>query len=208
MESAKYEAYEELLRLTGHRTADVCRATGLNSSMFSHWKNGAYTPKNDKLKIIADFFEVSPWVFWADVDEVQSYIRQNEVAAGSGRVNDSYNVDYTDGTGMVYETHKFNHTADSGVSVAKIVGDSMYPVLQDGDTVLIKQTTEVTPSDFAIVKINGDESTCKHVEITDTGIWLRAENKEVFEDTFYTVQEVMTLPVTIIGKAVEIRRKL
>lgn len=208
MESAKYEVYEELLRLTGHRTADVCRATGLNSSMFSHWKNGAYTPKNDKLKVIADFFEVSPWVFWADVDEVHTYIRQNEVAAGPGRVNDSYNFDYTDSTLMVCEPNDFHYTAGHGVSLAKIVGDSMYPVLQDGDTVLIEPTTEVSPSDFAIVKINGDESTCKHVEITSEGVWLRAENKEVFEDKFYSVQEVMTLPVTIIGKAVEIRRKL
>lgn len=193
MESAKYEVYEELLRLTGHRTADVCRATGLNSSMFSHWKNGAYTPKNDKLKVISDFFEVSPWVFWADVDEVHTYIRQNEVAAGPGRVNDSYGSEAA---------------GDSGLAKAKIVGDSMFPVLHDGDIVLIEPTTEVTPSDFAIVKINGDESTCKHVEITLEGVWLRAENKEVFEDKFYSVQEVMTLPVTIIGKAVEIRRNL
>ena len=193
MESAKYEVYEELLRLTGHRTADVCRATGLNSSMFSHWKNGAYTPKNDKLKVISDFFEVSPWVFWADVDEVHTYIRQNEVAAGPGRINDSYGSE---------------DAGESGLAKARIVGDSMLPALHDGDTVLIEPTTEVSPSDFAIVKINGDESTCKHVEITDTGIWLRAENKEVYADKFYTVQEVMTLPVTIIGKAVEMRRKL
>lgn len=192
MESAKYEVYEELLRLTGHRTADVCRATGLNSSMFSHWKNGAYTPKNDKLKVIADFFEVSPWVFWADVDEVHTYIRQNEVAAGPGRINDSYGSEAA---------------GDSG-QLAKVVGDSMYPSLHDGDVVRFVEAVDVEPKDFALVRINGDELTVKHVEWSADGLWVRAENKDVFQDRFYTVREISTIPVQIVGKAVELRRNL
>lgn len=57
-ESVLYEKYEELLKEHGCRTADVCRETGLNSSMFSHWKDGLYTPKIDKLAKIAKHFDV------------------------------------------------------------------------------------------------------------------------------------------------------
>ena len=86
----------------------------------------------------------------------------------------------------------------------------MFPSLHDGDLVKVHHITgNISPRDFAIVKINGDESTCKHIEITNDGIWLRAENKEVYEDRFFSVQEVLTLPVTIIGVATEIvQRKL
>ena len=86
----------------------------------------------------------------------------------------------------------------------------MFPSLHDGDIVKVHHVTDdISPSDFAIVKINGDEVTCKHIEIAVSGIWLRAENKDVYEDKFYTVQEVMTIPVTIIGVATEITsRKL
>ena len=80
----------------------------------------------------------------------------------------------------------------------------MLPTLHDGDLVRVIPATETTKEEYTIVKINGDEATCKHVEITDTGVWLRGENEEAYTDTFYSFQQVMTLPVQVIGKAVEI----
>lgn len=35
------------------------RATGITKSTFSSWKSGKYTPKNEKLQKIADYFGVS-----------------------------------------------------------------------------------------------------------------------------------------------------
>ena len=48
----------------------------------------------------------------------------------------------------------------------------------------------------------------KHVEWTGEGLWVRAENKEVFEDRFYSVKDIATIPVQVVGKAVEVRRSL
>lgn len=42
----------------GVKVADVCKATGLKPSMMSDWKRGKYTPKTDKLQLIADYFGV------------------------------------------------------------------------------------------------------------------------------------------------------
>ena len=53
-----YEAFENLLKERGVKTADVCRATGLRQSMMSDWKHGRSTPKTDKLQLIADYFDV------------------------------------------------------------------------------------------------------------------------------------------------------
>ena len=54
-----YDIFAKLLEERHLKAADVCRGTGLPSSLFSEWKRGKSTPKADKLKKIADFFEVS-----------------------------------------------------------------------------------------------------------------------------------------------------
>ena len=79
--------------------------------------------------------------------------------------------------------------------------------LRDGDIVQIQPQTETEPHDFTLIKIDGETATIKFVEITAHGVWIRALNKEVFEDRFYSIQEVMTMPITIIGKVVGMQRK-
>lgn len=54
-----YEIFSKLLKERGVRAADVCRGTGLPSSLFSEWKKGKSTPKADKMQKIADYFGVS-----------------------------------------------------------------------------------------------------------------------------------------------------
>lgn len=54
-----YEIFAQLLEQRNLKAADVCKGTGLPSSLFSEWKRGKSTPKADKMKKIADFFGVS-----------------------------------------------------------------------------------------------------------------------------------------------------
>lgn len=116
-------------------------------------------------------------------------------SAGEGAYNDTYT---TDSISM----------GEEGYEYATIIGDSMLPELRDGDILKIQPTSQTSPKDYTLIKINGDDVTCKFVEVVDNGIWVRALNKEVFEDRFYTIQDVLTLPITIIGKAVAFRRAL
>lgn len=200
----KYERIKTLCKEQGTSVAEMERT--LKFARGSIAKIDEHKPSIDKVAKICDYLNVSPMYLFMgddadldDFDEAKKYTdainamppTQIEVAAGSGRINDEY-----------------ENTSE--YSTVRICGDSMYPSLHDGDLVRVHHVTDdISPHDFAIVKINGDESTCKHIEITNDGIWLRAENNDVFEDTFYSVQEVLTVPVTIIGKAVAIvERKL
>lgn len=54
-----YEIFERLLKEKNVKVADVTRATGIASSTFTDWKKGRYTPKQDKLQKIADYFGVT-----------------------------------------------------------------------------------------------------------------------------------------------------
>ena len=54
-----YSIFEELLQKYGVSTYKVSKDTGIAQSVFSSWKNGISTPKQDKMQIIADYFNVS-----------------------------------------------------------------------------------------------------------------------------------------------------
>ena len=88
----------------------------------------------------------------------------------------------------------------------KIKGDSMEPRMESGDVVIVKQQSDANSGDTVIVLVNGDDATCKRYERSDTGIML-IPNNNAYAPAFYTNEEIETLPLTIIGKVVELRRK-
>lgn len=188
-----YEIFEELMRQAGVKASQVARETGVGKVTLSDWKLGKYTPKEDKRQKIADYFGVS--LAYLDGKE-QAPSPIYDVAAGEGAVNGTYATEYA----------KMDTELEEGYSWCTVHGNSMYPELHDGDKIKVKHMTETNKNDFAVVKIDGESSTVKFVEITDTGVWLRAINKEVYEDRFFSIREVITLPVKIIGKVVEVRR--
>lgn len=54
-----YENFETLCKRDNVKPSDVSKATGISTATFTSWKQGKYTPKQDKLQLIADFFNVS-----------------------------------------------------------------------------------------------------------------------------------------------------
>lgn len=88
----------------------------------------------------------------------------------------------------------------------KIKGDSMLPILTDGDMVIVRKQSTADNGDTVIAMVNGDDATCKRYERSNNGIMLIPNNSS-YTPTFYTNEEIESLPVTIIGKVVELRRK-
>lgn len=54
-----YEVFARLLQEKGLKAADVTRATGIKSPVFSEWKKGKSRPNTEKLIKIAEFLGVS-----------------------------------------------------------------------------------------------------------------------------------------------------
>lgn len=54
-----YEKFAELLEKTNKTAYQVSKDTGISTSTLTNWKQGNYAPKVDKLKILADYFNVS-----------------------------------------------------------------------------------------------------------------------------------------------------
>lgn len=88
----------------------------------------------------------------------------------------------------------------------QIKGDSMEPRITDGDIVIVKKQETVENGEIAVVLVNGDDATVKKFYRTDAGVKLVSTNPK-YDPFFYTPAEVNNLPVTIIGKVVELRAK-
>jgi len=54
-----YEIFEELLKKNGITAYRVAKETGITTATLTSWKQGKYTPKQEKLQKIADYFGVS-----------------------------------------------------------------------------------------------------------------------------------------------------
>lgn len=54
-----YENFEILCKRDGVKPSDVSKATGISTATLTSWKQGKYTPKQDKLQLIADYFNSS-----------------------------------------------------------------------------------------------------------------------------------------------------
>ncbi len=89
----------------------------------------------------------------------------------------------------------------------RVVGDSMEPTLREGDIVIVRQQPRVENGEIGIVAINGDTATVKEVKESSLGITLIGHNAAVYTPHFYDREEVESLPLRIIGKVVELRRK-
>ena len=88
----------------------------------------------------------------------------------------------------------------------RIKGDSMKPDINDGDTVIVKQQSTANNGDVVIALVNGDDATCKKFEKLDNGIMLISNNSE-YSPMYFSNEEVVTKPVVIVGRVVELRRK-
>lgn len=88
----------------------------------------------------------------------------------------------------------------------KIKGDSMIPRMQSGDVVIVRHQQIVDSGDVAIVCVNGEEATCKQVQINPAGMSLISFNP-AYKPMFFSKKEVIEKPVTILGKVVELRAK-
>ena len=88
----------------------------------------------------------------------------------------------------------------------RIKGDSMKPDINDGDTVIVRKQSTANNGDVVITLVNGDDVTCKKFEKLDNGIMLISNNSE-YSPMYFSNEEVITKPVVIIGRVVELRRK-
>lgn len=88
----------------------------------------------------------------------------------------------------------------------KIKGDSMYPEYLNGDIIILEKVADAESGSDCVVMVNGNEGTFKRIYKTESGLILQPLNSS-YEPLNFTKEDLERLPVKIIGKVVELRRK-
>ena len=182
----------------------VCARLGFSTAAATHWKRGA-KPSAASARRIADYFGVTTDYLLGDdrsecvtADSVRIPI-YGKVAAG---IPISAITDIED-----YEEIPRRMAAGGEYFALRICGDSMEPKMESGDTVIVRRQEDCESDDIAIVMIGGEDATCKRVKKLDSGIMLISSNPK-YDPMVFSSEDVNELPVTILGKVVELRAKL
>lgn len=102
-----------------------------------------------------------------------------------------------------------NSTVENHANAYALVarGDSMEPLISEGDIIIINMQTTLNSGQIGIVKVNGNDATCKKIFIHKDGMSLVSINKN-YLPIFYTMSQIENEPITIVGRVIEIRKKV
>ena len=177
-------------------------------STISMYENGQREPNFEVLEVLADFFNVDMNYLLGKTDKTTKLIIDKPqglkipvlgtVAAG---IPISAVEDILD-----YEEVPQSWENQGEFFGLRIKGDSMQPKMDDGDVVIVRQQSDANSGDTVIALVNGDDATCKKLQKTENGIMLVSTNPN-YLPMFFTNEEIVTKPVVILGKVVELRSK-
>ncbi|WP_052076913.1 LexA family protein [Veillonella montpellierensis] len=203
-----------LLSINKKTQTDLVNDLKLNKSTVSTWINATKMPRMNKVEQLASYFGVEK----SDLIEDSSLSRH---AVSTDTINFHPRVgvkipilgEVVAGTPISaiedilgYEEITPEMAATGDYFCLKVKGASMEPQLFEGDILVIRQQLDVDSNEIAVVLVNGDEATVKQIKKATSGITLIGYNVAVYPPRFYSNQEIQDLPVTIVGKVVELRR--
>lgn len=187
--------------------SDICKDLGFAYTTFTSWETGVNYPRIDKIEMMADYFHIQKSDLIEDKTDKPSSPAKGIRIPVLGRVAAGIPIEaITD----IEDWEEIPQSmAKTGEYFAlKIAGKSMEPRMMDGDVVIVRRQPDVDSGDIAVVLVNGNDATVKQISKSDAGLTLIGWNPSVYIPKTYNKKECKELPVTILGKVVEIRGKL
>lgn len=203
----KIKEYRKLKRMT---QKELGEKIGVKHNTVSGYENGTNEPEQDILFKIAAALDVSINDLFPETRSDTTHIRRRKkgvripvfgyVVAGIPIEAIEDIIDYEEIDEELARTGDF--------FALQVRGESMEPVLYEDDVVIVRKQPTADTGDIAIVLINGNEATIKKIKRERDGVMLIGYNTTIYEPHFYSNEEIESLPVQILGKVIELRRKL
>lgn len=191
------------MRLNNKDRNDVARDLEIPYSTLTDWYNGNIYPRIDKIQILANYFGIQK------SDLVESNSNSNKSIPILGTVKAGYNwlaEENVIGYITDKDTIKDYEKNINEYFALKVTGDSMLPLLSDGDLVIVHDQDDVESGQTAVILINGEEATVKKVVKTNEGIELHAMNP-YYPIKKFTFDDMKNIPIKIIGRVKEAKIK-
>lgn len=189
---------------------ELANASGVSKASISQYLSGSHAPSNISSGKMAKILNVNPvWLMGFDVPMCETSSTEptthNKIINVLGRVAAGIPINAIT---EIIDTEEISEAmAKTGEYFGlKIKGDSMEPRICDGDVVIVRQQDDAESGDIVIAMVNGDDATCKRLIKYASSIALVSLNTK-YEPMMFTNEEIMSKPVRVIGKVVELRGK-
>ncbi len=199
----------------GYSTYDVNKLCDISPSYLSLFETGKRKPSAVVLKKLAPIYNLD----YIDLYEKAGYLDLAEKERLENKSTSKSAVVFIYGTipaGIpmeciedIIDTEEISADMLKGGKEyfgLKIKGNSMSPEYLDGDTLILEKVENCENGQDCVVMVNGNNGTFKRVFKNENGIILQPLNSE-YQPMVYSNEQIEKLPVKIIGKVVELRRK-
>ena len=89
----------------------------------------------------------------------------------------------------------------------QVKGNSMEPKFSEGDVVIVRKQPDIESGQIGIIIVNGTDATVKRVVKHDEGGISLISLNPSYAPKYFTNNEIINMPVSIIGRVVELRAK-
>ena len=199
---------KKLRKDRGITQAEFANKFQISNGTIGNWEAGSREPDMQTLQKIADYFDVStdyllgrenqPTIPQPSVPGSKWIPVLGKVQAGAPVEAIEDIIDYEEITPEMAKSGEF--------FALQIRGESMQPRFDEGDVVIVRKQDDVESGEIAVVLVNGEDATVKKLFKQDGGISLVSTNPS-FAPIFFNNEKIKTLPVSVIGRVVELRAK-
>lgn len=189
---------------------EMAKAINVTQGTIANWETGKRTPDLEMLKRIANYFNVSLDELTGNEHEtsnIRDVIPKDNiymipiyatVSAGFGAYAEDNVVDYIP---MIID-NPYDVKDTIGIQVK---GDSMYPKIEDGDTIVVRRQESVDSGSVAVLLLDGEEGLVKKVEYGKDWIELHSFNPEYKTRRF---EGTDVLRLRVVGKVLKVVKSI
>lgn len=201
------DRYNKALKVRNMKQSTLSYKTKISEATLSHYAAGHYAPKDKNRRSIAKALRVSEfWLAGHDVPMFYEPEEKDTVVPVVGKVAAGIPIDAIEYI-IDYEQLSPDMVKDGAEYFGlKIAGDSMEPRIYDGDIVIVRKQPRVENGQIGVICIDREWATCKKIIHYPNGMLLQPLNP-AHEPVFYTNEEINSIPVTTIGRVIELRAK-
>lgn len=197
---------KELRHKRGVSQQVIADLLNVTKATYSRYESGQFEPTQASLIRLADYFHVT-------IDYLLCRQLEKALPGSSTKIPIFHKLTSyiplpaeTDIDG--YEEIPADMTAGKNYFALRVAGKSMEPEIRDQDIVIVQQQETINSGDTAVVLAGLGNAVVRNIEKTENGIMLIAYNLSVCRPRFYAEENLQGIPIKILGRVVEIRRKI
>lgn len=208
----------------GYSTYDVNKLCDISPSYLSLFETGKRKPSAVVLKKLApiynldylDLYEKAGYLDLAESEKLSNNTSNSAVVFVYGTIPAGIPMECIEDIIDTEEISADMLKGDKQYFGLRVKGHSMEPEYLDGDTIILEKVEDCESGTDCVVMVNGNDGTFKRVIKNEENQTIRLQplntsldenGMPLYEPITFTKEQIKSLPVRIIGRVVELRRK-